>query len=848
MFALLSDPNALLVRANKASEALKKSGVEVAPLTFRIPLNRAQETLKHLAGNGGLSFNGQLMIPDFFSKTGLEYQIEKEGEQFVVRGLVKTTKQEFPLDSCLWFCVSLPLLVLLPGQQLRSLDFFIPDKWLLRLMQAPLKLTREELELFLKECTGDEGLPTVRGNVAELLPQEEITPLLILKDRVGAAAALFLKQGGKRFDLKSPLLPKELKSSAGYWEKDLLETGYQKRQQEQIPYYCPLDKVAKSLSFLLECGWEVEDYRGRQVIRQGELHLQVERDQERVLVRPELSFSNYQPNVQALLGAFNRRESFVELSPNSVGLLNPNGSLQQLAEIALEGEFLGKELSLPLHKAGLLADIKMEVSPDRLLDALRSKTAWKETLPSPQFKGVLRPYQQEGVNWLSFLYENKLGGILADEMGLGKTVQLIAFLSLLPRVEKSPILIVAPRSLLFNWHNELHRFFPDLSVYTHHGAERIKDTKLLAAKHLILTSYGTLREDSTLFAGIENYQTLILDEAQAIKNSSSQTAQAVYLLKSACKVAVTGTPIENNLFELWASFHFALPELLGSYTSFGREVQGSESDSRYLSRIRQKIRPFLLRRTKQQVAPELPEKMEQVVWVELHPEQRQAYEGFLAGARAGLLKKVALEGLAKHRMEALETLLRLRQLCCHPLLVSSLLEEQNTPSSKLELLLDEVETILSEGHKALIYSQFTGMLQLIKQAFKDRQWKFVYLDGQTTNREEPVSQFQNDPETKLFLISLKAGGTGLNLTAADYVLLYDPWWNQAAEAQAIDRAHRMGRTERVIARRYVAVETVEAKIMQLKERKQALVSALLEESDGAALASFTADDLEFLLS
>lgn len=848
MFALLPDPNALLVRANKSSEILKKAGSEVSPSTFRVPLNRAQEVLKHLAGNGGLSFNGQLIIPDFFSKSGLQYQVEKEEERYVVRGLVKTSKQELPLDNCLWFCASLPLLILLPGQQLRSLDFFIPDKWLLRLTQAPLKLTREELELFLKECTGEEGLPTVQGNLAELLPQEETVPLLILKDRVGAAAALFLKQGGKKFDLKSPLFPKELKSNAAYWEKDLLETGYQKRQQEQIPYYCPLDKVAKSLSFLLECGWEVEDYRGRRVIRQDDLKLQVERQQERILIRPELSFATYQPDLNALLGAFNRRESFVELAPNAVGLLSGNNSLQQLSEIALEGECVGRELSLPLHKAGLLADVKMEVSPDRLLEALRNKTAWRETPPSPLFKGTLRPYQQEGVNWLSFLYENKLGGILADEMGLGKTVQLIAFLSLLPRVEGNPILIVAPRSLLFNWHNELNRFFPDLPVYTHHGAERVKDAKLLSTKHLILTSYGTLREDSTLFAGID-YQVIILDEAQAIKNSSSQTAQAVYLLNSPCKVAVTGTPIENNLFELWASFHFALPELLGSYASFAREVQASGSDSRYLGRIRQKVRPFLLRRTKQQVAPELPEKMEQVVWVELHPEQRQAYESFLAGARSGLLKKIALEGLGKHRMEALETLLRLRQLCCHPLLVSSLMEEkENPPSSKLELLLDEVETILSEGHKALIYSQFTGMLQLVKQAFNERQWKFVYLDGQTANREEPVAQFQNDPETKLFLISLKAGGTGLNLTAADYVLLYDPWWNQAAEAQAIDRAHRMGRTERVIARRYVAVETVEAKIMQLKERKQALVSALLEETDGVEIAKFTAEDLEFLLS
>jgi SNF2 family DNA or RNA helicase len=327
-----------------------------------------------------------------------------------------------------------------------------------------------------------------------------------------------------------------------------------------------------------------------------------------------------------------------------------------------------------------------------------------------------------------------------------------------------------------------------------------------------------------------------LDEAQTIKNAETQTARAVCELNARFRLTITGTPIENHLNELWSQFRFLMPDLLGEQASFQAEVQASSADSRFLQRIRRRIKPFILRRKKEEVAKDLPEKIEQVVWIEMTPEQRSFYDQFLANA------KRSLDG--KGRMEVLESILRLRQICCHSLLVADEVSE----SAKLEALLEDLDTIREEGKKALIYSQFTAMLSLIGKALKAKEWNYAYLDGSTTNRAEVVDSFQNDPEISLFLISLKAGGIGLNLTSADYVLLFDPWWNDAAENQAVNRAHRIGRIDTVIAKRYIIAESIEEKMMTLKAHKRGLIAGILDHDDFSAGSTLTDEDLRYLLS
>lgn len=429
-------------------------------------------------------------------------------------------------------------------------------------------------------------------------------------------------------------------------------------------------------------------------------------------------------------------------------------------------------------------------------------------------------------------------------MGLGKTVQVLAFLS---RIElKSPILIVMPTSLIFNWKKEIERFLPGFPFVIHHGLDRLKSIEILDKPQLILTTYTTARLDFSLLSQL-SYECIILDEAQAIKNAHTQTSETVKKLNSSFRLSITGTPIENNLQELWSHFHFLIPDLFGTEDSFKAEILAGSSDSRFFKRIKKKIRPFLLRRRKEDVAKDLPEKIEQTVWVEMSEGQRAIYDEFLSGVRRNLIKKVDLDGVSKHRMEILEAIMRLRQICCHPLLVGS--ENNHSPleSAKLDILIADLETAISEGRKILIYSQFTSMLALIGKRLKENNWNYAYLDGGTQNREKVVNEFQENPAIPLFLISLKAGGIGLNLTAADYVFLYDPWWNNAIENQAIDRAHRIGRKETVIAKRYIMLESIEEKMMKLKVAKSSMAADLLDDENGGA-GSFNADDLLYLLS
>ena len=452
-------------------------------------------------------------------------------------------------------------------------------------------------------------------------------------------------------------------------------------------------------------------------------------------------------------------------------------------------------------------------------------------LPS-DLTATLRDYQTLGVDWLAFLRGAGLGGVLADDMGLGKTLQTICSLPEAP----ARSLVVCPKSVVYNWQAELARFRPGLSVSVYHGPKRALDPKAAVT----LTTYAVLRLDTEKLAA-ENWDTVVLDEAQAIKNESSQTARAAFELEAAFRVALSGTPVENRLEELWSVMHFANPGLLGGRTSFhDRYVSPiANGDGSAAERLRAKIRPVVLRRMKRDVLPELPPRTDSVLHVELEENERVVYDTVRAAARKELASKLA-EGAGV--LAALEALLRLRQAACHPALVPG---QKAESSSKIEALLGALEDAAADGHKALVFSQWTSLLDLIEPHLESAGVRFTRLDGSTKDRGAVVDTFQDPSGPPVLLASLKAGGTGLNLTAADHVFLLDPWWNPAAEDQAADRAHRIGQDRPVIVYRMVAKDTVEERILALQEKKRALADVALGDAGGAA--AITREELLALL-
>ncbi len=432
-------------------------------------------------------------------------------------------------------------------------------------------------------------------------------------------------------------------------------------------------------------------------------------------------------------------------------------------------------------------------------------------------------------------------------MGLGKTVQVLALLEARREARAAeglpPSLAVVPRSLVFNWLAEAARFTPGLRVLDYTGAGRLREEGAFQDFDLVLTTYGTLRKDVGALRDTE-FDYLILDEAQAIKNASSQTAKAARLLRGRHRLALTGTPVENHLGELWSLLEFLNPGFLGASAAFrtNSEELRKPGSRDLLSRA---LRPLILRRTKEQVARELPPKVEQTIYCELPAKQRRLYDELRDHYRATLGQRIDERGWGRSKILVLEALLRLRQAACHPGLVDP--GRLGDPSAKLDLLLPQLREVLDEGHKALVFSQFTSFLHILRQRLDAEGIPYLYLDGHTRDRQERVEAFQSDPSRQLFLISLKAGGLGLNLTAADYVYLLDPWWNPAVEAQAIDRAHRIGQERPVFASRIVARDTVEEKILELQKSKRDLADAVIQ-ADRGLLAGLGRAEVELLLS
>ncbi len=559
-------------------------------------------------------------------------------------------------------------------------------------------------------------------------------------------------------------------------------------------------------------------------------------------VTGSVPYDDLDASLDAILAAQAAGRPTVTLTDGSTGVL-PLEWLQRVKPLLASGETTPGGRRFGRHQLllldALLASMP-EVSVDQTFaiarEALGSFQAVLPEDPSPKFCGTLRGYQREGLGWLQFLQRFGLGGCLADDMGLGKTVQVLALLAGRRGTCAAPSLLVVPRSLVFNWMREAARFAPELRVVDHSGAGRHLDN--MENADLVITTYGTARRDIATLATRE-FDYVVLDEAQAIKTASTASAKACRLLRARHRLALTGTPVENRVEELWSLLEFLNPGMLGPSAHFADLVRlgGAESFARAL-------RPIILRRTKDAVASDLPKRTEQTLLVDLEPKQRRVYETLLRAQRDRVLGTVDRVGLGKARMHILEALLRLRQVACHPALVDE--KHRPLPSAKLDALIPSLAELAAEGHKTLVFSQFTQFLSLVRERLDSEGMTYEYLDGRTRDRERRVSRFQQDADCRLFLISLKAGGHGLNLTAADYVYLLDPWWNPAVEAQAIDRAHRIGQARPVIATRIIARDTVEEKILQLQAGKRALADAILSE-DAGVLSSIGREELELLL-
>ena len=472
--------------------------------------------------------------------------------------------------------------------------------------------------------------------------------------------------------------------------------------------------------------------------------------------------------------------------------------------------------------------------------AKQSGDAKLECPPLGALETVLRPYQKHGVAWLHFLRENGFGGILADEMGLGKTLQALAFLKSLPTTSgRRPHLIVCPTSLVFNWLAEARKFTPELKVLALHGPDRHALFDQMAQSDIVVTSYALIRRDAERYRGFE-FDTAVLDEAQHIKNRQTQNAQAVKAVRSQHRLVLTGTPLENSVLDLWSIFDFLMPGYLGSAQDFRERYElpiAKDKNAEAQKRLARRLRPFMLRRLKKEVAADLPAKLEQVSFCELTPDQRGVYQQVIEASRKEILAAVGEQGLAKSRMVVLSALLRLRQICCDLRLMKLDNVNPATSSGKLDMFGELLEEVIDGGHRVLVFSQFVSMLTLLKERLADEGIEYCYLDGSTTDRGAVVEKFQTSPAIPVFLISLKAGGVGLNLTGADTVIHFDPWWNPAVEDQATDRAHRIGQTKVVTSYKLITRDTVEEKILTLQNRKREIIQATLggEEEFTAAL-------------
>ena len=572
--------------------------------------------------------------------------------------------------------------------------------------------------------------------------------------------------------------------------------------------------------------------------------------------RVDIVFGDQKVTVAEVKRALANKQQFVQLSDGTLGIL-PEEWLKKYSLLFRVGEGKTDSLKLSRYHLSVVDELyenrdeqELVVQLEEKYEKLRGFNKIKEIEPPYSLKMILRPYQVAGYQWLNYLKDIKWGGILADDMGLGKTVQALSFVEYYKNeTGRLRALVVCPTTLIYNWENEIKKFTPKLTYRIHHGGTRTRTKEELDGYDITITTYGTLRSDIKLLMQME-FDYVILDESQAIKNPSSKVTKAACLLNAKHRLCMSGTPLQNNTFDIFAQMNFLNPGMLGTMEFFRQEFAmpidkfGEQDRKEHLKKI---LYPFILRRTKEQVAKDLPEKQEMILFCEMEDEQRKIYDAYRNDFRNQILGTIETQGIQKSQLTILQGLMKLRQICDSPAILNET-EKFENHSIKLDELSREIVENIGD-HKALVFSQFLGMLSLIREKLKELGVKYEYFDGSTSapDREKAIQSFQNDDEVRVFLISLKAGGVGLNLTAADYVYIVDPWWNPAVEQQAIDRTHRIGQTKNIFAYRMICKDTIEDKILQLQEKKRLLAKELITD-DATFVKSLTREDVEYLFS
>jgi superfamily II DNA or RNA helicase len=570
----------------------------------------------------------------------------------------------------------------------------------------------------------------------------------------------------------------------------------------------------------------------------------------------DILFGDQKVTVAEVKRALANKQQFVQLNDGTLGIL-PEEWLKKYSLLFRVGEGKTDSLKLSHYHLSVVDELyetrdeeELVVQLEEKYERLRQFNKIKEIDPPYHLKMILRPYQVAGYQWLNYLTEINWGGILADDMGLGKTVQALSFIENYKNTHgKLKALVVCPTTLIYNWENEIKKFTPELTYRIHHGGARTRIKEELIDHDVTITTYGTLRSDIKLLMSVQ-FDYVILDESQAIKNPSSKVTRAACLLNAKHRLCMSGTPLQNNTFDIFAQMNFLNPGMLGTTEFFRQEFAipidkfGEQERKEHLKKI---LYPFILRRTKEQVAKDLPEKQEMILFCEMEDEQRKIYDAYRNDFRNQILGTIETQGIQRSQLTILQGLMKLRQICDSP----AILNEQDKFENH-SIKLDELAREITENignHKALIFSQFLGMLALIRNKLKELGVSYEYFDGSTSapDREKAIQSFQNDDTIRVFLISLKAGGVGLNLTAADYVYIVDPWWNPAVEQQAIDRTHRIGQTKNIFAYRMICKDTIEDKILQLQEKKRLLAKELIAD-DATFVKSLSREDVEYLFS
>ena len=570
----------------------------------------------------------------------------------------------------------------------------------------------------------------------------------------------------------------------------------------------------------------------------------------------EIDFEGQRVGITDIKKALAAKQSFVQLGDGTLGIL-PEEWLKRYSLLFKVGDGKNDKLHLSKYHMSVIDELyenrdatELSFALDEKFERLREFKNIPEIAAPAELQAVLRPYQTAGYQWLNYLNEVGWGGILADDMGLGKTVQALTMLQHYKLQEGSlKAIVICPTTLIYNWENEIKKFTPQLSWRIHHGSMRSRDIVELQKVNIVITTYGTLRSDIQTLMKI-NFDYVVLDESQAIKNPASKVTRAACLLTAKNRLCMSGTPLQNNTFDIFAQMNFLNPGLLGSMDFFRNEFAtpidkfGEQEQKDHLRKL---LYPFILRRTKEQVAKDLPEKTETILFCEMEKEQRKIYDAYRNSYRDKIMGVIDEQGIDKSQLTILQGLMKLRQICDSPAILN---EEEKYPnhSIKLDELTREIFENIGE-HKALVFSQFLGMLALIREKLTEQGIKYEYFDGSTSiiDRQKAIDNFQNNDGCRVFLISLKAGGVGLNLTAADYVYIVDPWWNPAVEQQAIDRTHRIGQTKNIFAYRMICIDTIEDKILQLQERKRKLASELISD-DVNFVKALSKADVEYLFS